>query len=54
MILDNRGFGDAKRDIEIKTGKIAGYRIGAGSKEAGIRIRWRSRRVEGGFALQEW
>ena len=53
-ILASNGFGyDAKMEIEIKAGKMAGYSMGAGSNDAGIRIRWRNRSVEGGSALHE-
>jgi hypothetical protein len=36
---------DENSDIEIRTGSIAGYKIGAGSKVAGIRMRCLKRRL---------
>ena len=50
----SKGLGEAEnREIEIKTGNIAGYNMGAGSKDAGMRMRCLNRRFDGDLLHHE-
>jgi hypothetical protein len=54
IMLANKGsWYEAKREIEMITGKMAGYSTGAGSNAAGICMRWRKRRLEVARFLHE-